>query len=336
MSMAFIVLLSLTVPIVKAQTVGPNDQTTRSFNPGENVSDAIGYDGSINLFGLIGAEVVADISVFSGVDLPFEMTVVCPEWVVGGNSFATTYSAQGKSGGRAGIDFSAGLDIKLIVLTVPLTLYEETLALDLSADFTTPLGSEVSKPMTNEVRLAGIDVPLVGGEVAAYFGVVAEAELRGVVSSAVSASGSALTSQLSETLVWDSQGETHTRALGTTSSGPSSVSVSLNDITLSMEELIIRVTSLFIEFRALGFDPVRLSLPLPDLFSGSAGTDAEYGGYSLGPLSIDMMSSPPPNPSAPGPTNPIAPLLDSGGLGLVLAVGVVIVVIGGIALFRRR
>lgn len=330
-ALTIIVFLSMTITIVSAQGVGPEISTTQSFSPGDSVGDEIIWGGDIGLFGLIGAHVAVDIGVFCGVTLPFEVTVSCPEWVVQGNSFTTTFSAQGKSGGRAGLDFSAGLDITLYALGNILTwpLVDETLSLDLSADFTTPIGSEVSSPMTNEIWIAGVEVPLIGVEVGAYLGVVAQANLEGVLSSSISATGSSLTSQLSDSLSWDYQGETHSRTHGTRSSGSSPVSISLSDITLSMNDLIIRATSVYIEFRATGFDPIRLELPLPDLFSASTGADAEYGGYSVGPLSVPVRSS-----SENGPSGPDPPI-DTVGLVSIAIVGVVVVAVV-IGLARRN
>jgi len=321
----------LTTIIVNAQDVGPETSTTQRFSAGENVSDGINWSGDIGLFGLLGVHVAAHINVFCGVTLPFEVTIVYPEWVVQGNSFTMSFSVQGVAGGRAGLDFSAGLDITLYALGDILTwpLVDETLSLDLSAEFTTPIGSEVSSPMTNEIRVAGVEVPLIGAEVAAYFGVVAEANLEGVLSSSLSVTGTSLTSQLSDSLLWDSQGETHSKTLGTKSSGSSQVSVSLSDMTLSMMDLIVSVTAVYIEFRATGFAPVRLQLPLPDLFSASTGTDAEYGGYSVGPLNIPVRTS---GTNGPPPPNT---LIEDGGLGLVVVAGAAIVVIA-IGLTRRN
>lgn len=327
MTLTIIALLSLTVAIVNAQGVGPDTSRTSAFSSGENVSDGINWSGNIDLFGVLGADVAADINVFCGVALPFEVTVLYPEWVIGGNSFTTAVSAQGKSGGKIGLDFSAGLEITLYALEEILTwpLIDETISLDLSADFITPIGSEVSSPMTNEIWIASVEVPLIGVGVRAYFGVVSQASLEGVLSSSISITGGSLTSPLSDSLVWDSQGETHSRTIGTTISGSSPVSISLSDITLSMTDLIVSVTSVYIEFRATGFDSTRLSLPLPDLFSASTGVDAEYGGYSVGPLSIPMKSS---------GSSAFDSLVEGGGLGLIIIAGAVIIV--ALVLAKRR
>jgi hypothetical protein len=136
-----------------------------------------------------------------------------------------------------------------------------------------------------------------------------------------------LTSPWSDNLDWDYQGETHSKTLGTTSTGSSPVSVNLNDITLSMTDLIISITSVYLEFRLAGLDPYRLSLPLPDLFSASTGADAEYGGYSVGPLSIPMRTAGPPGFDLLG---------ENGGIGLVVIAGVVAIIIAGVVLTRRK
>jgi len=325
MPLVILALLSMTVTIVNAQSVGPNKSTTSTFSPSENVSDSISWSGGISLFGL-GADVSAAINVFSGVSLPFEVTVTYPEWVDSGSSFTTAVSAQGKSGGSIGLDFSASLDITLNLGFLTWDLIDETISLDLSADFITPIGSEVSSPLTNEIRIAGVDIPLIG-EVAAYFGVVAQATLEGVLSSSISITGSSLTSPWSDNLDWDYQGETHSKTLGTASTGSSPVSVNLNDITLSMTDLIISISSVYLEFRLAGLDPYRLSLPLPDLFSASTGADAEYGGYSVGPLSIPMRSA-----GLPG----FDVLGEIGGIGLVVIAGAVALIIVGVVLTRRK
>jgi hypothetical protein len=329
-TISLILLCILAVPVSSLE-LGPNKTETYSFNPGDNIDESGAWSDSIGLFNIVSASASVDASFYLGIDLPFEMEITYPEWLIKSTSFTTSVSAAGKTGGKCGLNIHAGIRITLSALSGLLSwdFIDKSFNLDLLSEFVTPIGSQTSDLISDKIELGSIHIPIVDYEIAAYFGAEAKVELAGSLQSDISITGNSLISNLHKTLKWDSTEASHSQTSQTKSDATSSIQVGLDNIELSMTKLKITLTAFFLEFTATGHSPVRLNLDLPDFLSGTAPLNIKYSIGSTNPLSIPLKV---PESS----DNPVIDML-SNNAGAIIGIGVIgaaVVVVAGIA--KRR
>ncbi len=297
-------------------TCGPTIFQIYEFDPGWHVQDSEEWSGGLGLFGLFSVSSTLHYDYFAGVSTPIRMNVSYPEWLIPGADFNFSACVEGLEGGRAGIYFDAGIEITFAAFGSSWDVVNSEKNLDLSVEYRTPIGSELSRPMTAKVSLGQISIPIVGYTIDVYFGAEAQLEFETVLQSQITAESVSLEEQVNRQIEWTEQKQKIVAALQTKPTASSPVKVGLKETQLLLVGLSVRLTSLFIEFQAPGFDPARLTIDLPEIslpiLGGSSramilADNAEHrANLELDSTSIPVRVSSQTNPSGSFPTPLIA------------------------------
>jgi hypothetical protein len=245
----------------------PTSTMNFNFNPTWNIEASDSFSGSLGALG-VGVSVGFSYSFDAGVSLPVILNVEHPSYILANSSAQVNITAQGASGARAWAyaagAVSASIDAGMFG---SYSLVDESINLGDETTFDTPLGTEKTVTIEAEMLLGSqtINLLIVSYTFELFISVTIAVTTSTWLSSDLSITGSALTSQVQDNLRWNDESDIEMPSFSVGDQTGTYVDLDFQNIAMHVERLSFVLQSMSFHLRANGDEVAAIEIPTPPL-----------------------------------------------------------------------